>query len=157
MRRREARGLVTSLDTVFDASGRWARLEPSLPHLDVVVPSLAEARAVSGEQEPARVAAWLRQRGVGAVALKMGPDGCYAAGDDFEGRIPAPRVQAVDGTGAGDAFAAGLLYGTLAGWGLERSARFACAAGALATTAVGAFEGVGDLETTLALAVRLRW
>jgi sugar/nucleoside kinase (ribokinase family) len=143
---------VTSLDTVFDASGRWARLESSLPHLDLAVPSLDEARAISGEQEPARVAAWLRHRGVGAVALTMGPDGCYAAGDDFEGRIAAPRVQPVDGTGAGDAFAAGLIYGTLAGWGLERSARFACAAGALATTAVGAFEGVGDIETTLALA-----
>jgi sugar/nucleoside kinase (ribokinase family) len=146
------RGLVTSLDTVFDASGRWARLESSLPHLDLAVPSLDEARAISGEQEPARVAAWLRHCGVGAVALTMGPDGCYAAGDDFEGRIAAPRVQPVDGTGAGDAFAAGLIYGTLAGWGLERSARFACAAGALATTAVGAFEGVGDIETTLALA-----
>ncbi|HJX48684.1 MAG TPA: carbohydrate kinase family protein, partial [Gaiellaceae bacterium] len=79
------RGLVTSLDTVFDASGRWARLEPSLPHLDLAVPSLDEARAISGEQEPARVAAWLRDHGVRAVALTMGPDGCYAAGDDFEG------------------------------------------------------------------------
>lgn len=146
------RGLVTSLDTVFDASGRWARLEPSLPHLDLAVPSLDEARAISGEQEPARVAAWLRDHGVRAVALTMGPDGCYAAGDDFEGQIAAPHVHAVDGTGAGDAFAAGLLYGTLAGWGLERCARFACAAGALATTAVGAFEGIGDVEATLALA-----
>lgn len=61
-------------------------------------------------------------------------------------------MQPVDGTGAGDAFAVGLIYGTLAGWGLERSARFACAAGAPATTAVGAFEGVGAIETTLALA-----
>ncbi|HEX7525738.1 MAG TPA: PfkB family carbohydrate kinase [Gaiellaceae bacterium] len=113
---------------------------------------LAEARAISGEQEPARVAAWLRDHGVRAVALTMGPDGCYAAGDDFEGQIAAPHVHAVDGTGAGDAFAAGLLYGTLAGWGLERCARFACAAGPLATTAVGAFEGIGDVEATLALA-----
>jgi sugar/nucleoside kinase (ribokinase family) len=54
--------------------------------------------------------------------------------------------------GAGDAFAAGMIFGLDAGWSLERSARFACAAGALATTAVGAFEGVGDLEATLALA-----
>ena len=53
---------------------------------------------------------------------------------------------------AGDAFVAGLLYGTLAGWPLDRSARFANAVGALATTAVGAVEGVPGLAEALALA-----
>lgn len=148
------RGLTTSLDTVFDASGRWSRVEPSLPYLDLAMASLEEARAVSGEQEPERVAAWFRTRGVGDVALKMGPQGCYVSGDDFEGLVPAPPVRSIDGTGAGDAFAAGLLYGRLAGWPLEQAARFACAAGALATTAVGAFEGVGGLAETLELAGR---
>jgi sugar/nucleoside kinase (ribokinase family) len=61
-------------------------------------------------------------------------------------------VEAVDGTGAGDAFAAGFLYGSLAGWPLEKTAAFANAAGALATTAVGATEGVVGLEDALALA-----
>ena len=59
---------------------------------------------------------------------------------------------AIDGTGAGDAFAAGFLYGRLAGWPLERSAALANAAGALATTAVGAVEGIASLDETLALA-----
>ena len=63
--------------------------------------------------------------------------------------MPAPAVAEVDGTGSGDAFAAGLLHGTLAGWSLERAARFACAAGALATTAVGASGGVRGLDATL--------
>jgi len=147
-----ARGLLTSLDTVFDATGGWARVEPCLPELDLFAPSLAEARAISGEREPARVAAWLRMRGVREVALKLGPGGCYVAGESFEGFLPAVRVQPVDGTGAGDAFVAGLLYGKLAGWPLDRAARLANAAGALATTAVGATEGVRGLEETLALA-----
>lgn len=146
------RGLTTSLDTVFDASGRWARVEPSLPHLDLAMPGLEEARAIAGEREPERVAAWFRARGVGNVALKMGRQGCYVAGDEFEGLVAAPSVRSIDGTGAGDAFAAGLLHGRLAGWPLEEAARFGCAAGALATTAVGAFEGVGGLAETLALA-----
>ena len=60
-------------------------------------------------------------------------------------------VQAVDGTGSGDAFAAGLLYGKLAGWPFERAARFANAVGALATTAVGATEGVRGVAETLEL------
>jgi sugar/nucleoside kinase (ribokinase family) len=125
---------------------------PSLKHVHLFTPALAEARAITGEEDPARAAAWLRGRGVGAVAITLGPDGCYASGREFEGRVPAPAVAVVDGTGSGDAFAAGLLYATLAGWGLERGARFACAAGALATSAVGAYAGVRGVEETLALA-----
>jgi sugar/nucleoside kinase (ribokinase family) len=146
------RGLFTSLDPAWDPTGRWSRLEPCLPHVDLAVPSLGEAQAVSGEQEPARVAAWWRARGVKEIALTMGPDGCYASGDGFEGHVRAPAVQAVDGTGAGDAFAAGLLYGKLAGWSFEDAVKLANAAGALATTAVGASEGVLGLDDTLAFA-----
>jgi sugar/nucleoside kinase (ribokinase family) len=86
------------------------------------------------------------------VAVKLGPDGCYVAGAEFEGEVPAFPVRAVDGTGAGDAFAAGVLYGRLVGWPLVDAARLANAAGALATTAVGATEGLLDLDETLAFA-----
>jgi sugar/nucleoside kinase (ribokinase family) len=147
-----SRGLLTSLDTVFDASGRWERVLPSLGSLDLFTPGLREARALTGEEEPPRIAAWLRERGVAEVALTMGGEGCYAAGEGFEGFIESVRVRAVDGTGSGDAFAAGLLYGKLAGWPFERAARFANAVGALATTAVGATEGVLGVDETLALA-----
>ena len=146
------RGLATSLDPVWDATGRWERLEPSLPHLDLLTLSLAEGEAVSGERGPVRVAAWLRERGVGTAAVKMGAEGCYASGPDFEGEVEPVSVAALDGTGAGDAFAAGLLYGRLAGWPLERAARLANAAGALATTAVGAVEGLLGIEETVELA-----
>jgi sugar/nucleoside kinase (ribokinase family) len=146
------RGVITSLDTVFDATGGWARVEPCLPHLDLFAASLAEARAISGEHDADRAAGWLRDRGARAVAVKLGADGCYVASAAFEGHLPAVQVCAVDGTGAGDAFVAGLLYGILAGWPLERAARLANAAGALATTAVGASEGLRGLEETLAAA-----
>jgi ribokinase len=86
------------------------------------------------------------------VALKMGENGCWAAGEGFEGRIEGLRVRAVDGTGSGDAFAAGLLYGRLRGWGFERSARFANAVGALSTTRVGAVAGLRAARDTLAFA-----
>jgi len=148
----QRRGLITSMDTVFDASGRWERVLPSLPYVDLFTPALAEARGITGEDDPARAAAWLRRRGVGAVAITLGSDGCYASGPGFEGHVTAPAVSEVDGTGSGDAFAAGLLYATLVGWSFERGVRFACAAGALATTAVGAYEGVRGVAETLALA-----
>jgi sugar/nucleoside kinase (ribokinase family) len=148
----QRRGVLTSLDTVYDATGRWERVEPCLPHLDLLTVSLSEARGISGEHEPASAAAWFRERGVAEVAVKLGPEGCYVAGADFEGDIPGVPVRAVDGTGAGDAFAAGVLYGRLAGWPLVDAARLGNAAGALATTEVGATEGLLDLEETLAFA-----
>lgn len=144
------RNLQTSLDTVF-ASGRWERVLPSLPHADLFTPGLGEALAITGEDDPARAASWLRDRGVKEVVVTMGPAGCYASGTEFEGRVAAHPVDAVDGTGSGDAFAAGLVYGKLAGWPFEQAVRFASAVGALATTAVGASEGVRGLEETLAL------
>jgi sugar/nucleoside kinase (ribokinase family) len=143
------RGVQTSLDTVYDATGHWERVQPCLPHLDLLMASLAEAQGISGEQEPASAAVWFRDRGVGEVALKLGADGCYVAGADFSGDVPAFPVDVVDGTGSGDAFAAGIIYGKLAGWPLVDAARFANAAGALATTAVGATEGLLDLDDTL--------
>ncbi|MGH3109581.1 MAG: carbohydrate kinase family protein [Gaiellaceae bacterium] len=146
------RGIRTSLDPVWDPTGRWSRLEPCLPHLDLVTSSLVEGRALTGEKDPARVAAWLHDRGVPEVCLTMGAGGCYASGDGFAGRVAAPAVNVVDSTGAGDAFAAGLIHGRLSGRLLEEAARLGCAAGALATTAVGATEGVAGLDEVLALA-----
>ncbi len=146
------RGITTSMDTVWDPSGRWSRVLPCLPQLDVFAPSLAEAREISGRHEPAEVARWLRDAGVGTVALTMGEEGAYVAEDGFAARLPAYRVEAVDGTGSGDAFAAGLVYGVVSGWPLERTGRFANALGALAVTAVGATEGVKTLAETLAFA-----
>jgi len=137
---------------VWDPTGRWSRLEPCLPHLDLAVVSLAEGRALSGEVEPPRVADWLRARGVGEVALTMGERGCYVAGETFAGHVPAPAIDAVDGTGAGDAFAAGMLYGKLAGRPLERCARLGCAAGAATVMTVGATLGGRGLDEVLELA-----
>ena len=147
----QLRGIHTSLDTAFDPSGRWERVLPSLPHCHLVTPDLNEAQAVTGEEEPARRATHARAR-------------CNRSCGDARARRLLPRLRALRRTcarvhrsdarrhRAGDAFAAGLLHARLAGWPLERAARFANAAGALATTAVGAFEGVGDLAATLDLA-----
>lgn len=147
-----AKGLVTSIDTVFDATGEWKRVLPCLPHADLVTPSLPEAQALSGEEDPAAAAAWLRERGAGAVGITLGERGSYLSGEGLEGFVEPFAVAAVDGTGAGDAYAAGLLYGRLAGWPLADSARFANALGALAVTAVGATEGIPGLDEALAFA-----
>lgn len=145
-------GVITFLDTVWDDTGRWMELlEPCLPHVDYFVPSLAEARALTGEDDPEAVARALIDHGVGVVGLKMGADGCLVLNQDGDLlRVPAFEVEAVDATGAGDAFAAGFIAGIWLEYSLEETARLANAVGALCVTGVGALGGVRSLEETQA-------
>jgi sugar/nucleoside kinase (ribokinase family) len=145
-------GLLTSLDTTFDPAGRWERVHPCLPYCDVLAPGIEEARGITGEIHPEDVAAALLERGVGRVALTMGEQGSWVADRHESFHTPAFPVSAVDGTGAGDAFAAAFLLGTLRGWPLQRTADVASSAGALATTRVGATAGVFDLSHTIGFA-----
>jgi sugar/nucleoside kinase (ribokinase family) len=148
----QARGVVTSLDPVHDATGRWDRLHPSLPHLDVICPNLVEARGISGRDSPEACAAWLRERGVGRVAIKLGRDGAFAMDAETSEHVPPLEVDAKDETGAGDAFAAGLVYGLLQDWPLASAVRLGNVVGAVSATAVGASTALPDLDEALALA-----
>ncbi len=145
------RGLVTCLDTCWDAQGRWMSvLAPCLPHLDHLVPSIEEARQLTGKHEPDEVARVLLDAGVKTVVLKMGEQGCYVRSADGAFALPALPVDAVDALGAGDAFAAGYIAGLVHGWDLERAARLATAVGATCVTALGATTGVRTLADTMA-------
>ncbi len=147
-----AAGVITFLDTVWDDTGRWMELlGPSLPHVDYFVPSLAEAQALTGLDDPEEVARALLDCGVGTVGLKMGAAGCLVvSGSGEQVRLPVFDVPVVDATGAGDAFAAGFIAGAWLGWSLEGTARLANAVGALCVTGTGASGNVRSLAETLA-------
>lgn len=141
-------GVTTSLDTAWDSRGNWMKLlEPCLQYVDYAVPSIEEARMVTGKYDPADVARVLMDKGVGTVALKMGDQGCYIKSKDTELRLPIYKVDAIDALGAGDAFAAGFLAGLVNGWDLERTGKFANATGAFCVTALGATTGIKDQTT----------
>jgi 5-dehydro-2-deoxygluconokinase len=76
----------------------------------------------------------------------MGAEGLLARTATGSRHVTAPSVDVVDGSGAGDAFAAGLIVGILEGWPLERSLLFASEVGALACTALGCTDGIPDRE-----------
>lgn len=142
---------MTTLDTVWDDTGRWMeQLSPVLPHVDVFLPSLAEARELSGETEPPAIARSLQKAGARTVALKMGDRGCLVMDKDGEWfQSPAFEVKAVDATGAGDAFVAGFLAGLRLGWELPRCADLGNATGALAVMDVGAAGATRSMADTL--------
>lgn len=105
---------------------------------DVVLPSLEDATALFGEQDPhAHVAAFLAH-GARLVVLKLGRDGALVADGEARVRVPGHAVDAVDATGAGDTFDGAFLAEWVAGRAPADAARYANAAAALSTLGRGA-------------------
>jgi ribokinase len=75
----------------------------------------------------------------GLVALTLGSEGARLLERGREvARATPPQVEAVDGTGAGDAFTASFVVSHLEGRDWEEALRRACAAGAIAASRFGA-------------------
>jgi len=113
-----------------------------LPEVDYFVPNDDEAAALTGESDPRRQAESLLELGAGTVIVTMGERGLVAASREETVELPAPRVDVVEPSGAGDAFAAGLVYGLLQGWPLSRCLEFAGVIGASACTRLGCTAGL---------------
>ena len=74
----------------------------------------------------------------GLLAITLGGSGAELWRDgELVARAPAPKVNVVDTTGAGDAFAAALTVALAEGQAEQEALEFACAAGALTTTRLG--------------------
>jgi sugar/nucleoside kinase (ribokinase family) len=149
--RLRSHGTTTSIDPNWDPSGRWdGGLLELLSLTDVFLPNAAEVKRLVGAADVGESARELAAR-AGVVVVKAGADGAIAASGDELVRTPAASIEAVDATGAGDAFDAGFLTSRLAGDPLERSLAIANACGALSTRALG---GV-DAQPTMDEAIRL--
>jgi len=145
---RQARdlGCLTSLNICWDVRGRWLKtLQPALPHTDFIFPNREEGRQLTGETEPAAIALRLREMGVTTVIVKLGAAGCYVESPQGSFSLPGFAVQPVDTTGAGDCFAAGFLAAICRRLSLPVAARYANAAGALATLGLGAADSAPTL------------
>lgn len=152
LRQAKAAGVTTSLDTVWDATGNWLKtLEPCLPYVDIFLPSIEEAKQLTGLDSPPEIAQFLMDYGIQTVGLKMGERGSYVRTKGEELYAPAYKVNVVDATGAGDAYVAGFLAGTVMGWDVKRTTELAAATGAACVTAMGTTAGIQNLEETLRL------
>ncbi|MFC9895204.1 ribokinase [Nocardia sp. NPDC127579] len=131
---------VTAAARRARAAGTVVLLNPSparaLPaelwrDVDVAVVNSGEARSLGGVLES-----------VPHVVVTRGAQGADYRGPEGRSHVPSPRVEVVDTTGAGDAFTGALA----AAWhrGPERALAWACAAGALATTRLGASSSIPD-------------
>lgn len=105
---------------------------------DVFLPSLDDAVALSGRDDPEAIVDWAHRLGAPLVVLKLGAAGALASDGTRRIRVAGHRVASVDATGAGDCFCGSFLARLAAGDALEAALRYANAAAALSTTGYGA-------------------
>ncbi|MBP1153792.1 MULTISPECIES: ribokinase [unclassified Paenibacillus] len=142
----------TGITTVLNPAP--ARVLPSelLALADWITPNESEFALLSGGN-PGSEAEWetaLRdfQTAAGpAVIVTRGQAGCSYLDDSGRIRtVPAPTVQVVDTTGAGDAFNAALCCGLASGWAFDETVSFAIHAASLSVTRFGAQDGMPTME-----------
>jgi 5-dehydro-2-deoxygluconokinase len=120
----------------FDAFG--TNLRALVRNADITLGTADEVCAAAGESTPEAAVQQLLAIGSPTVILKRGADGAAVYQRGATAVMVAPyRVEVVNVLGAGDAFASGFIHGHLQGWGLEESARFGNATGAIIVTRHG--------------------
>jgi sulfofructose kinase len=122
----------------------------------VTVPVFAEhmPSALTGEPDLGRALRKLRRPHHELLCVTLGAEGAIALHGDRLVHSPAFAVDAVDTTGAGDVFRAGLIYAMLEGQSTDEILRFANAAAAMSCTRLGAMSAVPSLEEVRALIQR---
>lgn len=108
----------------------------------MVTPNEVEAREITGipvsDLESAKkAAAYFYDRGVQKVLITLGSKGVFVSSEGREEIVPAFKVDAVDTTGAGDAFNGGLLAALSEGKDIWEAVRFAGALAALSVQKLG--------------------
>ncbi len=129
-------GIGITLDVGWDSAKEPRRVFDLLPFVDIFIPNELEACQLTNMSDP-REALEVLGHQVRVPVVKLGPRGSMTLKDGCLIEVPSIGVEPVDTTGAGDVFAAGLLYGYLHGWSIERCLRLANVCGALSTQGIG--------------------
>jgi sugar/nucleoside kinase (ribokinase family) len=140
-----ARGLTTSVDAASAEPLRQAGAAGFLEWIrgaDLLLANADEAAVLAGPGDPSAQAAELARSTGGSAVVKLGGGGAVWAGpDDTVVRLAAPDTRVIDPTGAGDAFAAGLLAAWVTGAERTEALRAGVVLGAHAVAVVGARPG----------------
>jgi 5-dehydro-2-deoxygluconokinase len=112
-----------------DAAGEHVR--NALSNVTVAVGNREECEVAVGESDAVRAADALLDLGVDLAVVKQGAQGVLGRTRTETVTVPAIPVRVVNGLGAGDGFGGSLCHGLLEGWPLEKTLRYANAAGAI--------------------------
>jgi 5-dehydro-2-deoxygluconokinase len=107
------------------------QVQKALQHVTVAVGNREECEIAVGERNPQKAADALLDLGVELAIVKQGPRGVLGKTKHSSVTVLPNEVDVVNGLGAGDSFGGSLIHGLLRGWPLEKTLRYANAAGAI--------------------------
>jgi ribokinase len=118
-----------------------------LAKTDIIIPNEVEASSLCGcsvksVDTAIQAAKQLVKMGSGMAIVTLGENGAVSADQKGVFHVPAFPVSSVDSTGAGDAFVAAFTVALSEGVSVFDALRYGCAAGAIATTKIGAQSAV---------------
>jgi 5-dehydro-2-deoxygluconokinase len=135
--------------TPADASQQVQR---ALQHVTVAVGNREECEVAVGVTNPHKAADALLDLGVELAIVKQGPRGVLGKTKHSSVTVPPNDVDVVNGLGAGDAFGGSLIHGLLRNWPLEKTLRYANAAGAIVASRLECSTAMPSADEVAALA-----
>lgn len=141
--------IVTLLDVVIPhTESNWInKCKKALRFTDFFLPNSDEAKLITGKTEPREQAKQLLKYNPEiTVIITMGENGSLLRTKDKIIRASSYKIKAVDTTGGGDAFSAGLIFGVMNNWNLTETLKLASAMGASAVRKIGTTPGVFTRE-----------
>ncbi len=144
------RNRIVTFDLIAASAETIGNVVPLLPFIDYFMPSIEEARDMSGQSVVGDCAKFYLDRGAACCVFTLGGDGAfYAHSDGTRLKSPAYDIRVVDTTGCGDAFDAGFITALHHKMDTETALRFAQAAAGLVATGLGSDAGIISFDHTL--------
>lgn len=114
-----------------------------LSRISIITPNKKEAEmltdiVITGDDTAKQAAIRLAEKGISTVIITLGPRGALVYHEQRFTMVPAPEVQAVDTTAAGDVFNGALVVALAEGFEMIAAVAFACQAAAISVTRMGA-------------------
>jgi hypothetical protein len=150
LREAKRRGRTVTFDLIAASAETFHMVEPLLPSIDYFMPSIEEARDMSGQLTPADCASFFLDRGTTCCVFTLGADGAYYAHQNgVRLKSAAYDISVVDTTGCGDAFDAGFITALHHEMDTETALRFAQTSAALVATGLGSDAGIMSFDDTV--------
>ncbi len=144
------RGCIVTFDLIAANTETAKIVKPLLPYIDYFMPSIEEAKDMSGQGTAENCAKYYLDHGATCCVFTLGGDGAYYAHmNGTQMTSPAYDIKVVDTTGCGDAFDAGFITALHHKMDVETSLRFAQGAAGLVATGLGSDAGIVSFEDTL--------
>lgn len=120
-------------------------------YIDIIKPNETEAHTLTGiivhDVESAEKAGrWFIKMGVKNAIITLGEKGAVLVTSDSCDYFPAPKVKAIDTTGAGDIFSGAFFYSLQKGLQMREAIEFSVVAASLATTKLGVIESIPNVD-----------